>query len=380
MHASATTTTARVAPRRSPAVSAPLPAARGSVVVLYDADSGELLGAPVADPQAGIWYLILRATKVDLDHLDASGSVSSIQLPKDFAGGSANDNPGLGEHEPTLAVDRNGTVWVLGRRSLAEVRPGASAATFIPFGPLPDNHGTDRSAPDARDSLVQQVLVSNGAGRVAFALTATPIVREYDANTGRFIDVHLPAGSHAESLRFFGDGSLAIGIDNVVNGDRTHARIARPDGTLTAPIEITNAAVLNPYSDTAVLAGAFPGRTVLRRDGTTSEMRLPVEGPAPIGGVQRGRNGTIVVPTQAGITVLAGASDPAIRTTLPYATAWCAPIGGGPYPTGGRAVRQSSACAIVPADVVVGSDGAIWQLIVQYVDVTRLMVERTARY
>ena len=355
--------------------------------MFYNRDVGDLLGVPVPDPHSGIWFLIGRATKVDLDHLDAAGTLVSIPLPKSFAGGSANSNPGLGEHDPTLAVDPDGTAWVLGPRALAEATARASTARLIPFGPLPDNHDAELSQPlPARGAHAQQVLASDGAGHVAFALTATSIIREYSATTGRFTDLELPTGADAMSLRYFADGGLAIGIDNFVNGDRTHAIVAQPNGALSAPIEVGNAEVLNPYSGAAVIAGAFPGRTLLNRDGTTTPIALPVSGPAPTGGVQRGRNGALVVATPRGITIVKRASDPVVMATLHYADEPCPPISGGGFigPTGpgGRApvVYPPERCFIVPEHVVVGTDGSIWQFITQYNGTPGLTVERVEKY
>jgi hypothetical protein len=356
-------------------------------VVFHNRDTGDLLGSPVPDPHSGIWFLIDRATKVDLDHLVAGGALASIPLPKEFAGGSANPNPGLGEHDPTLAVDPDGTVWALGPRTLAEVAPGASTAKLIPFGPLPDNPDAELSQPlPLRGDHAQQVLTSDGSGRVAFALTATSVIREYNAETGVFSDLKLPTGADAMSLRYFADGGLAIGIDNFVNGDRTHAIVAQPDGALSAPIDVGNAGVLNPYSGTAVIAGAFPGRTILNRDGTTTAIALPVSGPAPTGGVQRGRNGTLVVPTQQGITISKSVSDPVVAATLHYARERCPLTSGGgalgSTAPGGRApvVHAPVTCFVVPDHVLVGSDGSVWQLITQYNDTPGLTVERVEHY
>ena len=379
--------TTRVAPTRPAGQNARTPAAAKRGVVFHNRDVGDLLGVPVPDPHSGIWFLIGRATKVDLDHLDAAGTLSSIALPKAFAGGSANSDPGLGEHDPTLAVDPDGTVWVLGPRALAEATAGASTAKLIPFGPLPDNHDAELSQPlPVRGGHAQQVLASDGSGHVAFALTATSIIREYTAGTGRFTDLELPTGADAMSLRYFADGGLAIGIDNFVNGDRTHAIVAPAEGALSAPIEVGNAEVLNPYSGSAVIAGAFPGRTILNRDGTTTAIALPVSGPAPTGGVQRGKNGTLVVPSQPGITIVKSASDPVVTATLHYAGEPCPPTSGGGFtgPTGpgGRApvVHLPERCFVVPDHVLVGSDGSIWQLITEYNGTPGLTIERVENY
>jgi hypothetical protein len=379
--------TTRVAPTRPAGDNARTASAAKRGVVFHNRDVGDLLGAPVPDPHSGIWFLIGRATKVDLDHLDPAGAVVSIALPKAFAGGSANSDPGLGEHDPTLAVDPDGTVWVLGPRMLAEARPGASTARLIPFGPLPDNPDAELSQPlPVRGAHAQQVLASDGSGHVAFALTATSIIREYSARTGRFSDLQLPTGADALSLRYFAGGGLAIGLDNFVNGDQSHAIVAQPDGALSAPIDVGNSDVLNPYSGTAVIAGAYPGRTILNRDGTTTAMALPVSGPAPTGGVQRGRKGTLIVPTQQGITVVKSASDPIVAATIHYASEPCPPTSGGgpigPTPPGGQAplVHAPERCFIVPDHVSVGSDGSVWQLITEYIGTPGLTVERVANY
>ena len=229
--------TTRVAPTRPAGQNARTSAAAERGVVFYNRDVGDLLGVPVPDPHSGIWFLIGRATKVDLDHLDARRHARVDPAAQVVCGGQRELESGP-RRARSDAGRRSRRHRVGARPACARRGHGARASTarLIPFGPLPDNHDAELSQPlPVRGAHAQQVLASDGSGHVAFALTATSIIREYSATTGRFTDLELPTGADALSLRYFADRGLAIGIDNFVNGDRTHTIVAQPERRVVRP-------------------------------------------------------------------------------------------------------------------------------------------------
>ena len=324
-----------------------------SVVVLDRGENEGLFGADfVPDPASGVWFVITDndSGAVRLDHLDADGSVRSIPLPSEFA-------IGAGRRDPMLAIDPDGTAWVLGQRSLAEVGRAATMPKLIPLGRWPN---TEIHEP--------QVLASDGAGDVAVALEDTTLVRVYNAHTASFSDLTLPVGTDAWSLRYFADGSLAIGLSGFDSSPFTRtALIASPLGSLSRGIRVGDTEVASAYSDTAVLFGAVHP-TVLNRDGTTRPITLPAGTKlAPFdGSVRLGRDGKLIVSTGLGITIFSPAADPVATATLKYPKVSCGLIsGGGPLsPTGaGEPVSEPAPiCRDSPSGVTVDRAGSIWLL------------------
>jgi len=335
------------------------PAALSSKVAYSTASDAEVFGEPVADPTSGIWYM---TGTVNLDHLNSSAALTSISLPREFYAGRES-------WDPTFAVDPDGTAWALGASDLAEVTAGAQTAKLIPLGPLPDNGTAESYRPsDLRGVHSPQVLASDGGGHIAVALSATSVVRVYSRANGTFSDLDLPTGTDAWSLRYFGNGSLAIGLENYLHHDSTYAVIASTDGSLSQPIDVGDSLVLHPYSATAVLFGGMVP-TILNSDGTTQTITLPAGlEPSPIlGGVQLGRNGKLVVTTSTGITILAGAADSTVTATYSYPTTSCGPnSGGGPTgptdPGAPSPIVNAGPCNEMPQTVTVGADGTVWIL------------------
>ncbi len=319
------------------------------VVVLDRVENADLYGADlVSDPRSGVWFVISdnESGAVRLDHLDAKGSLRSIPLPAEFANGA-------GSPDPMLAVDPDGTAWVLGQSALAEVGRTAVMPKLIPLGSWPN---TEPHTP--------RVLASDGAGHVAVAFDDTTVVRVYNARSGTFSDVSLPVGTDAWSLRYFADGSLAIGL-TIFHAQPTVALIATPSGSLSRGIRVGDTEVASAYSNTAVLFGAFHP-TVLDRDGTTRPVALPAGSKlAPFdGSVRLGRDRKLVVSTGTAITIFSSGADPVATATLKYPTTSCGPFsGGGPLsPTGasGPVSEPTPICRDSPDGVTLDREGNIW--------------------
>jgi hypothetical protein len=303
------------------------------------------------------------------EHVDAAGAVTSISLPKGFA--DTQDATA-----PLFMIDPDGTAWALGSTDLAEVPPGATKATLIPLGQLPDNAVAEGfRPPELRQIHSPVTLASDGAGHVALALDATSAVRVYSSRDGHFSDLQLPDGTDALSLSYFHDGSLAIGLGSYTGDKANKAVVAAPDGSLSQPIDVGDSSIVNPYSDTAVLFGGFYP-TILNIDHKTQAITLPPGlKPEPLlGGVQVGQNGTLIVPTATGITFLNGVADAVATSTYAYPPTdeQCGPPGGqlsapadsSAVSNGGSSAGQPTACpgVKIPARVDVGRDGAVWLL------------------
>lgn len=319
-----------------------------SVVVLDRGENADLFGADlVPDPTSGVWFVITDndSGAVRLDHLGANGSLRSIPLPSEFA-------IGAGSRDPMLAIDPDGTAWILGQRSLAEVGRTATTPRLIPLGRWPNTEIHD-----------PQALASDGAGHVAVAFEDTTLVRVYNASTASFSDLTLPVGTDAWSLRYFADGSLAIGL-TIFHAQPTVALIASPGGSLSRGIRVGDTEVASTYSPTAVLFGAFHP-TVLNRDGTTRPITLPAGSKlAPFyGSVRIGRDGKLIVSTGLGITIFSPATDPVATATLKYPTVSCGLTSAEPIsPTGasGPVSEPAPICRDAPDGVTVDRDGTIW--------------------
>jgi hypothetical protein len=242
------------------------------------------------------------------------------------------------------------------------VTPGATSAKLIPVGPLPDDSVAEGFRPPELRGIHSPVaLASDGAGHIALALDATPAVRVYDAESATFTDISLPMNTDAFSLRYFPDGELAIGLASYGDGKpATTAAIASTDGSLSRPIEVGDSSLVNPYSDSAVLFGGMRP-TILESNGTTHRILLP-RGVYPYaqlaGGVQVGRNGSIVVAGPKGITFLRSASHPVVTGTYEYRTddEACGPISG----TGIGAPTGASGGCLSPPRVAVAGNGTVW--------------------
>jgi hypothetical protein len=345
---------------------------------IVESDSSAQQVAPDAD--GGAWFAFNGALK----HLDATGSVTVVRLAKQWTFMPDNDP------NPIIAVDPDGTVWALGQTNfakpklgatLAEVTPGAGAAKLIPLGQLPD---AGRGPNGFGAAPTPYALASDGAGHVALALLDTSVVRVYDSRHGTFTDVRLPTSTEALSLRYFGDGKLAIGLAGYV-GRATTAIIASTDGSRSQPIEVGESTVAKPYSDTAVLFGE-EHPTILYSDGTTHPVTLAA-GVLPypnVGAVQVGRNGTLVVATPTGVTFVDGTSGARAAATYAYPIGDlpCGPdTGTGSFGTTGPYARLPTTGCLVPPRVAVAPNGAVW--VFNLVETRRgnhFLVQRIDRY
>jgi len=318
----------------------------------------------VLDAHGGAWFMFGETLK----HLDAAGSVTVVRLPKGFT--VIQDTV-----SPQVVVDPNGTVWVIGQSGLAEVKLGATSAKLIPLGPLPNNLRTE-----GFPAHTPVALASDGGGHVAVALQATSLVRVYNSRSGTLSDVRLPNATDGVSLRYFRDGRLAIGLA-FYGGLPNKAVIANTDGSLSQPIDVGDSTLVNPYSDTAVLFGGLHP-TILDSDGTTHPVALPagIRPLSEVGGLQAGRDGTLVVPTATGITFLDGASKPAVTATIQYRTGNepCGPPSGiGPIRATGAAAQLPTGGCLVRPRVAVAPDGAVWVFnVLPRGTTTHLIVER----
>ena len=290
---------------------------------------------------------------------------------------------------PVIAVDPDGTVWALGMRNvadarlgatLAEVTPGAGTAKLIPLGQLPD---AGRGPDGFGAAPTPYTLASDGAGHVALALLDTSVVRVYDSRHGTFTDVHLPTATEAESLRYFGDGKLAIGLAGYV-GRASTAVIASADGSRSQPIEVGDSTVAKPYRDTAVLFGDYHP-TILYSDGTTHPVTLPpgVLAVPDFGGVQAGRNGALVVAAPVGTTfVYETARAPTVQISYRIGDLPCGPDSGtGSFGTTGPYAQLPTSGCLVPPRVAVAPNGAVWVFnLVETRHGNRFLVQRIDLY
>jgi hypothetical protein len=308
------------------------------------------------DNDGGAWFMFRETLK----HLDAAGSVAVVRLPTGFT--VIQDTV-----SPQLAVDPDGTVWVLGYTNfggpnvgLVEVAPGANTGKLIRLGHFPDN---GLGPTGFGGAYAPSALASDGAGHVALALSATSAVRVYNSRSGTFSDVRLPNATDAVSLRYFGDGKLAIGLVRIGQPETT-AVIASADGSRSRQIEVGDSTVAKPYSDTAVLFGDLRP-TILDSDGTTHSVALaPGVSAAPdFGGVQVGHNGTLVVATPTGITFLDGRAGSAVTATYEYriGDVPCGSSSGtGSIGATGAATQPPTGGCLVPPRVAVAANGAVW--------------------
>ena len=333
-------------------------------MVLYD-HVGQLAFSRqiVLDTKGGAWILSGSVLK----HIDATGSLTVTRpLPKEF-------NVGGASQSSVFAVDPDGTIWVLGQTELAQVKPGATHARVIQLGPFPDDAVAESyRPPELRGGHWPVALASDGAGHVAVALDATPVVRLYNATNGAVTDVRLPKNFDGWSLRYFRDGRLAIGLAGYGDGKpETTAVIAEPDGSYLQPVNVGDSMRVTQYRDNAVLFGGVHP-TILNSDGRTRRLAIPA-GIAPysdIGGVQAGRDGTLVVATPTRIVFLGGPADAKVIATYAYPVADepCGPPSGAaiqlgtststrPADAASTTVPQPTGC-LVPPRVAVAPDGA----------------------
>jgi len=351
----AATTTTATSPARS--------ALRTAAVLDRIVDGSIDIQQVALDAHGGAWFMFGETLK----HLDAAGSVTVVRLPKGFT--VIQDTV-----SPQVVVDPSGTAWVIGQSDLAEVKLGATSAKLIPLGPVPNNARTDGS------THPPVALASDGGGHVAVALDGTSAVRVCNTRSGTFSDVRLPNATDAASLRYFGDGKLAIGLVRIGQPETT-AVIASADGSRSQQIEVGDSSLVNPYSDRAVLFGGLHP-TILDSDGTTHPVALPagIRPLSEVGGLQAGRDATLVVPTATGITFLDGASKPAVTATIQYRTGNepCGPPSGtGSTGTTGAAAQPPTGGCLVRPRVAVAPDGAVWVFnVLPRGTTTHLIVER----
>jgi hypothetical protein len=202
-------------------------------------------------------------------------------------------------------------------------------------------------------------------------MDACTVVKIFDNQSGSFSNVSLPPATDAVSLRYFANGSLAVGLKNYSTSSDNEVVIVTPNGVLSSPITVGDATVLNPFSTTAVLAGG-PDPAIVNSDGTTQQIALPSDvQPDPTeGGVQVGENGELIVPTSAGLTILHSASDATVARVFTYPTvASCGPISGqgvtgstGSSAGAGQGSVPEDACVHRPTGIAVGAGSALWIL------------------